>query len=149
MILGNLNDTARLQSLGDDFTIALQWINDHIKETLTKGTIEIIPGKIHVNCEEVAMIPKEKQHIEAHRKYIDIHVPISGKEVIGWSAVRDLKNALQDYDEERDIIFYGDAPQCTIPVLPGQFAVMFPEDGHAPNIGTGIHRKFCVKILID
>lgn len=149
MIFGNLNDIDRLKSLGEDFDAAIEWLKVHYKETLPKSSIEIVPGRVKVNCEEVAMIPKEKQHIEAHRRHIDIHVPISGKEMMGWSAVSDLKNTLQEYDEVRDIIFYGEAPQCTFPILPGQYAVMFPEDGHAPCIGTGIHRKYCIKILID
>ncbi|MBQ8772905.1 MAG: YhcH/YjgK/YiaL family protein [Muribaculaceae bacterium] len=148
MIIGNINDRCHL-TLNEDLHTALEWIAQHHGDQFTKGTIEIIPTRIKVNYEEVGMVAREKQLLEAHRRYADIHVPISGEETIGWSPICDLKNRIHAYDSERDIEFYGDAPQCYIPILPGQYVILFPEDAHAPCIGTGIHRKLCVKIALD
>lgn len=148
MVLGDLNEIGRFAILGEDISIALRWIKENMALPFHKGKIEIKPERITVNCEEVAMVPRGKQFIEAHRRFIDIHVPLSGEETIGWASVSDLKNIIRPYDEEKDIIFYGEAPQCLLPIFPGQFAIFFPEDGHAPNIGTGNHRKFCVKIAL-
>ncbi len=149
MILGDLNATERIANLSNEIAEALKWISSHRKDEFKPGKIEIIPNKIYVNCEEVAMIPREKQMLEAHRRYIDIHIPISETEIIGWAHIDNLKNVLHPYDDERDIEFYGDKPQVHLPVYPGQYAIFFPEDAHAPNIGIGNHRKFCIKIAID
>ncbi len=41
-----------------------------------------------------------------------------------------------------------DKPQCLVPMLPGQFMILYPEDAHAPNIGEGRHRKYVVKVRV-
>lgn len=148
MILGDLNNTGLTSGLSPEIAEALNWIRQHLKDEFHPGKTEVIPGRITVNREEVAMTPKEKKMIECHRRFIDIHVPLTEVEVIGWASTANLKNLLEPYDEEKDIEFYGDTAQVHIPVYPGQFAIFFPEDGHAPNIGIGNHRKFCVKIAI-
>ncbi len=147
MILGDINNCNNISSLNPNISKALQWLKEHYKERFPKGVIEIEEGKIRVNCEEIAMMPQ--QMLEAHRRYIDIHVPQSEEETIGWAPINSLKNCITPYNEEKDIEFYGDASQCLIQVRPGQFAIFFPEDAHAPNIGIGNHRKLCVKIAID
>ena len=41
------------------------------------------------------------------------------------------------YDESKDIIFYHDQPTSYVDLLPGDFVILFPEDGHAPFVGDG------------
>lgn len=147
MILGDIKNCMNTPVANDRVATALQWLSRHYTEKFQKGVIEIEQDKIYVNCEEVAMVPQ--QMLEIHRKYIDIHVPQSNTETIGWASLNDLQNCITPYDEEKDIALYGDASQCLIPIRPGQFAIFFPEDAHAPNIGIGNHRKLCVKIAID
>ncbi len=148
MILCSINDLAQYRSISPRLSIAIDWVIANYKSTFSKGSISISNG-IHVNCEEVAMMPREKKLLEAHQRYIDIHIPLSGIEVIGWSHTSNAKNVIEPYDVDRDIEFFGDKSQCTIPVMPGQVAIFFPEDAHAPCIGIGNHRKYCVKIAID
>ena len=38
-------------------------------------------------------------------------------------------------------------PQTYYTLLPGQFTVLFPDDGHAPMVGEGHVRKIIVKVL--
>ncbi len=147
MILGDINNCHNTTLTNPRISKALEWIKAHYNERFQKGVIEIDEGVIRVNCEEVIMVPQ--QMLEAHRRYIDIHVPQSGEETIGWAPTPNLKNCITPYNDEKDIEFYGDAPQCLFSVHPGQFAILFPEDAHAPNIGTGNHRKLCIKIAID
>ena len=147
MILGDIEKGSTFTMYNERITAALQWIKEHYKERFPKGVIELTDLHIKINCEEVAMVPQ--QMLEAHRRYIDIHVPQSDEETIGWSSLRDLKNCISSYDADKDIEFYGDAPQCLLQVRPGQFAIFFPEDAHAPNIGIGNHRELCVKIPVD
>jgi YhcH/YjgK/YiaL family protein len=68
---------------------------------------------------------------------------------MGWAPVADMTNLRQAYNEENDIEFYGDAARSIFNVQPGQMAIFFPEDAHAPNVGTGNHRKLCIKIPVD
>ncbi|MBO4344254.1 MAG: YhcH/YjgK/YiaL family protein, partial [Victivallales bacterium] len=47
-----------------------------------------------------------------------------------------------------DYCLFSDKPQSFFDVRPGCFAIFFPEDAHAPNIGTGVHKKVVVKIAM-
>ena len=44
-----------------------------------------------------------------------------------------------------DILLFDDVPQTFYTMRPGQFTVLFPEDGHAPMVGEGTVRKIIVK----
>lgn len=149
MILGEITDLARIKTDNEMLNKALMWVAEHYNDTFEKGTIKLQDDLLKVNREEVAMLPQGKQMLEAHKRNIDIHVPISNEETIGWASIKHLRNITKQYSEENDIMFYGDEPQSYITVRPGQCVIFFPEDAHAPNIGVGRHCKYCVKIAID
>lgn len=149
MILGDLKYIESYTSLSTEIAQALRWATKQDKDTFVKGSIELVSGKVTAECLETAMTPREKSMLEVHRQFIYIHIPISGEESMGWSSIDNIKNIISEYDEENDVIFYGDIAQRVFPVFPGQFAIFFPEDAHAPNIGIGNHKKICIKIAID
>ena len=69
---------------------------------------------------------------EAHRKHLDIHYVIRGKERIKWSPINDM-TVKTPYDEENDGLYYENPIRHVSEALLGDdvFAVMFPQDGHA------------------
>ena len=74
---------------------------------------------------------------------------IPGREVaFGWSDRRYLSKPLGAFDTAMDIRFYDDEPQTYYTLRPGQFTLLFPEDGHAPMVGEGDVRKIIVKVRI-
>lgn len=145
MILCNIADTELYLGIHPGIAKALEWLKEHEKDSFTKGIIEIGDG-IVVKVEEPALILRENAHLEAHQRYIDIHVPLKGTETIGWGATRGLKHVRLPYNEENDVAFFGDSADSMLHVKVGQLAVFFPEDAHAPNIGLGNHKKLCIKI---
>lgn len=150
MILGEITNLSQLTTGNELLNEALRWVAEHHNDNFETGTLLLNnKGTLKVNREEVTMLPQGKQMLEAHKRFIDIHVPISNEETIGWASIKHLKNITKPYSEENDIIFYGDEPQSYITVRPGQCVIFFPEDAHAPNIGMGPHRKYCVKIALD
>jgi YhcH/YjgK/YiaL family protein len=149
MVLCDLHDSAVYQSLSPRIKVALQWLESHISDSFVKGKAPIEGTDIVVSSEEVAMMPREKSFLEAHRRFIDIHVPIKGEETMGWAPVKCLKNVVKPYDEEKDIVFYGESAHSLLHVRVGQIVIFFPDDAHAPNIGIGNHRKLCIKIPIE
>lgn len=148
MILLDLKDVEHYSHLDNLIYESLRWVAAHFNDPFEKGTIMIAGDKVKVNKEEVAMMPAEKRMMEAHSRFIDIHVPVSEDEYIGWAHVDDLKNLITPYDEEKDIVIYGDAAQNIFKVTRRQAAIFFPEDAHAPNIGVGLHHKICIKIPV-
>ena len=59
----------------------------------------------------------------------------------------------QDYDAERDILFYTDVQnEVELIMRPGNFAVFFPEDIHRPGCADGQAakiRKIVVKVAVS
>ena len=85
---------------------------------------------------------------EAHRKYADLQISISGGETIGWLPIEKLpetdktnENPLfRDFHSQADVL---------VPLEPGRFVLLFPQDAHAPCIGSGISHKLVVKIRVQ
>lgn len=151
MILCDIADSTIADSIHPGLATALTWLRAHAGDTFTPGEI-VLEGPdgrdIIVKCEQPALMPRERVSLEAHRNYIDVHVPLKSTETIGWAPVKLMKHPRGAYDPERDIIFYGDGANSLLHLPVGQMAVFFPSDAHAPNIGLGNHRKLCIKIPV-
>lgn len=87
--------------------------------------------------------------LEAHRRFIDIQLTVSGDEEIGWRPLAECVNPRGDFDAGRDIGFFADPPLVWLPVPAGYFAVFFPEDAHAPLAGRGALRKLIAKVPVS
>lgn len=86
--------------------------------------------------------------LEAHNKYIDIHVCLQGEETIGWQHRDKCTQPAGEYDPEHDIIFFNDEPDQYIKLKPNTFAIFYPTDCHAPLIGDGLIKKVVFKIKL-
>ncbi|MFI3262819.1 MAG: YhcH/YjgK/YiaL family protein [Rikenellaceae bacterium] len=149
MILGSIKNSERIEGLNPNFKMIFDYVKskDFLKEPL--GRIELDGDKIFVNNVVSELVPQEKQILEMHRKYLDIHIPLSKAERIGWKSVDDVKFISKEYNEETDLEFCDDKPTCYVDVLPGEFLIVYPEDCHAPIIGEGSLQKLIVKIYVE
>lgn len=145
MIQSLLTDIARFSNLSPGFAQAADWLLHNDPSDVLPGKYEI-GGGVFVNSEEPELRPPSDAFLEAHRRYADIHVPISGTERVGLAYTSTLSHPVGEYDADRDIQFFTDSYSQTTEIRPGELLIVFPEDAHAPNIGTGAHRKLCIKI---
>lgn len=148
MILDSLKNSERIENLHPSFKQAFDYIKSTDFSKMTDGKYEIDGQKIFVSVASIEGKEKKDAAIETHNKYIDIQMPLLGVEKIGWKAGCELQEESVPYNEEKDITFYVDRPTAFSKIYPGQFAIYFPEDGHAPGIGRGSIRKVIVKILL-
>lgn len=149
MILDSLHNSARFECLHPLFKQAFDYLKTTDFSRQEDGKIELDGERLYIVLTSFMGKEKSEAAIETHRKYIDIQVPLLGVEKIGWKAGCELAEASVVYDEERDIAFYVDRPTAYTKIYPGQFAIYFPEDGHAPGIGQGNIRKAIVKVLAE
>ena len=91
---------------------------------------------------------RETSRLEAHRKHIDIQFLVSGNEQFGWKPTSDCVNPDGDFNEERDVQFFKDDATSWHAIQPGHFVIFFPEDAHAPMVGTGELAKVVVKVAV-
>ncbi len=68
---------------------------------------------------------------EAHRKYIDLQYVISGQEVIGVLPLEKTVDP-QNYNEQKDLIFFGEQDGEFFTATPDCFFLFFPDDVHRP-----------------
>ena len=148
MIIGKLSDTQSVERLHPLFREAFEWLRANAATAHAAGISPVVlkEGKLWANVETPQMKAREEQVLEVHRKYIDIHVPVDKVEVMGYLPTSSLKQVREAYDANRDIAFYTDAPMAYVTILHGEFAIVTPEDAHAPIIGEGEVKKICMKV---
>lgn len=87
---------------------------------------------------------------EGHKKYIDIQFIYSGEEFIGVAGLDQISEAAP-YDDEKDIHLSKVARYSNWLMLPGDAAILFPEDMHAPCMAVSNPvpvQKVVVKIAL-
>ena len=84
--------------------------------------------------------------LEAHKDFIDIQMPLSDEEILGYTPLCNLPDT--EYDAEKDIAFYPGLAENYFTLKPGQFAIFFPQDGHAPGVSKTGLKKVVVKVHI-
>ena len=88
------------------------------------------------------------EKFECHDKHIDIQICINGEEQIGWKPRETCKEQKGEYNIEKDVLFFNDAPDMYFRLAGRQFVILFPEDVHAPMIGVGEIKKLVIKVKI-
>ena len=113
------------------------------------GKYELDGEKLYITIAEFDGKHAEAAKLEAHKKYIDIQIVLSGQETMGWSSIDNCKNEVDPYNSEKDILFFTEKPSTYVIVNPEEFVIYFPEDGHAPGISNGRIKKAIVKVLVE
>ena len=148
MIVSNLQNSQRVEGLHPLFKPLFDYVKSHDLLHAELGRIEIKGDELFINNVNPEWVTAEKQVLELHRAYIDVHILLEGTEKIGWKAIEDLTNETKPYEEEGDCALYSDAPTTFVDLLPGQFMIVYPEDPHAPVIGEGKIRKLIAKVKL-
>lgn len=144
MVIDNLKNLRDYVSLNPLFAKAFDYIESTDLKALEPGKIVLIENELIVNVSQIGPKTKEQAKLETHNEFIDIQVPLSDVEVMGYTQREDLPEA--EYDANVDMTLYEGAAADYITVKPGMFALFFPEDGHAPGITPTGLRKIIVKV---
>lgn len=148
MILGNLNNTEEYEKISPLFKQAFEYLKTLDFERLETGKTELKGKDLFVNITDTKLKIEEDAKVEVHNLYADIQLPISQPETFGWIDRSNLRNEREAFNSEKDIQFFLDKANTFITIQPYDFAIFFPEDGHAPCIGNGEVRKIVVKVKI-
>jgi biofilm protein TabA len=149
MIISSLSQSDRYAGLHPLFPRAFDFIRNTDLYALAPGhhpiagddffaIVENAPGRTHAEAK-----------LECHRKYIDIQLVLEGWDEMGWKPLADCHDPVSDYNAEKDIQFFHDAPASWIVTMPEHFCIFFPEDAHAPSVSNGEIRKVIFKIAVN
>lgn len=146
MVVDRLENLEKYASLNPLFAQAIEFIKSHNLQEMEIGKTELQGADLVVNVAQTAPKTQEQAKLETHHAFIDIQIPLSGTEVMGYTAGADCIPADASYDAAKDITFFEGLAESYIPVKPGMFAIFFPQDGHAPGITPEGVKKVIVKV---
>ena len=148
MVLDRIENFDKYVSLNPNFAKVLEFLQNSNLQDLPLGRNEICGDSVFANVVEVKPKSKSEAPIEIHRKYIDVHIPLSSDEIIGCTPLAELPFA--EFIEADDAALYPTSLQARdyFNVKRGEFAIFFPQDGHAPAITDVPLKKIIVKVAM-
>lgn len=150
MIVDSINNGLKYASLHPHFAKAFEFINNTDLAALEVGKFDIDGENLRgiVSDKEGTTAEASIAKFECHNAHIDIQVCIRGKETLGWKPRSSCQSQRGEYNPEKDVLFYDDAPDMYFGLTDGQFAIFYPEDVHAPMIGTEAIKKLVIKVRL-
>ena len=149
MIIDTLDNLGKYVGLNPLFADVAEFLKNNDLNALEAGKHPIKDKDLFVNITTAKGRAKEAATLETHIDMIDIQIPLDVEETFGYTPLCDLPDF--EYNAEKDITKYGDTlAQTYVTCKPGQMAIFFPQDGHAPCISESAEIKkaiFKVKVL--
>ncbi|MCH2208055.1 MAG: YhcH/YjgK/YiaL family protein [Lentisphaerales bacterium] len=146
MIFDSIENLEKYKGFHSGLDKAFDFMKNNDLAALEQGMHEIEGRDIFVISALAEGKKVEDGRLEAHKKYIDIQICLDGVDRIGWRPTSECKEIDSPYDGDRDIVFFKERPETLLNVRNGLFAVFFPEDAHAPEVGEGTLHKIIFKV---
>ena len=151
MIYAKNADALAYRGIHPNLDLALEHITPEFLAALRDNQrVELKGDLVYCTRFTYETIPQEESFFEAHRRYLDIHIMVEGKERVDVNRPEDLK--LTDAQEGNDFYAYqGESWHSTV-LKPGEFLVVFPGDAHRIKVqvdGPKTVSKAVFKVCID
>ena len=130
----------------------IEFLEKCAAETPAPGKYELDGRKLFVNMQQYSPKTFNAEKLEYHRDYIDIQLLFSGAEKLYYAPLDGL-DTVMPYDPEKDCgMSRLPAPEAGVelPLVPGNFVLLFPDEGHLPGVGDPATQvtKAVVKIAV-
>lgn len=89
MIIDKIENIGKYTSLNPLFAEAVDFLKSHNLNALEIGKTELKGNDLRIIVEQTSSKTKEEARLEAHRTYIDIQVPLSDTEIMGYTPTPD------------------------------------------------------------
>lgn len=150
MIFTEITNIGHYHGLGYFLDKAVDYLCTHTLGTPQAGRYEIAGEQLYMNVFNYRTIAEENAFFEAHRKYADIHILVSGEEHIGVSDMS--KISAKRYEEEQDFYEIEGPVEQYIKLVPGKALILLPEDAHKVKLAVGSPtavKKIVLKVYVD
>ncbi len=152
MVLDRVENSMLYAALGKRFAQSFDLLKTGNLGSKEAGTYEVDGKKLYYMVQRYTTKPTAERRFESHRKYADIQVVLSGREIMGYRQVRGLEMTTP-YDEAKDIMFFSTPSEYTeLKMGAGEFVVLFPDDAHMPQVqwsGPAQVVKIVFKVLLE
>ena len=152
MLTTNLKLAEKYNYLDPKFKKAFAFLRTADLEALPVGVTPIDGEDVFANVQAYTTLPDAEAPFESHEKYFDLQFVVSGEECFGYAPRERCKPAMP-YDADRDLVFYEEPKESGYIILKaGDFAIVPPEDAHAPRrqtaAGSCAVKKLVIKVKV-
>ena len=135
MIYDSVSNISRYYGIDGALDLALSCIEKSDLREAAVGRHDIQGDTVYCNVSDAAYVEQGKW--EAHRVYADVQLNLDGGEVC-LCATQGAVDGWTPYDAEKDIAFSTEnANGVALPLEPGMFAILFPNEPHMPCLKQG------------
>jgi len=134
----------------DSWKVVFDFLRKDLK-SMEPGKYPLVGDQVFALVSTYSTKTPEQAKWEAHRKYIDLQYVIEGEERMGQMPLAGAK-APQQYDAEKDLIFFGDQEGEYFTADSRCFFLFFPEDVHRPGVlveESKPVKKLVIKIAVS
>ena len=148
MIIDTLDNLYLYNKLNKNFGLAFKFLKQKNLKDYNPGCYDIKDKDAYAFVSDGKGKGKNKVCLEAHRKYIDIQMCITGEDLIGYKPLSECGKRKKNYDSKKACGFFNDKIESWFKLSGDKFAIFFPSDAHAPMAGSGLFKKVVVKVGI-
>ena len=127
MIYAKQKDAPAYRGIHPNLDLALERITPEFLASVGSERVDIVDG-VYATRFTYETVPAEESFFEAHKKYLDIHIMVEGREGVEIAP----PEALAEFDrvEANDFYAYRGEGDYKLILSPGDFLVVFPGDAH-------------------
>lgn len=149
MIYTEMANIGHYHGLGEYLDKAVDYLCTHPLDGLQAGYYDIDGKMVYMNVYDYETITEEEAFFEAHRKYADIHMTVTGEELVGVSDISRV--SVKTSDEKADLLEVEGPVEHYIRLTPGKALIVLPEDAHKVKLAAGSPsavKKAVIKVYI-
>lgn len=128
MIYAKNADALTYRGIHPNLDLALEHITEEGLAAVGYDRVELRGSEVYATRFTYETLPAEETYFEAHRKYLDIHIMLSGSERVEIAPPEKLTEF--DRVEANDFYAYRGEGDYKLTLSPGDFLVVFPNDAH-------------------
>ena len=128
MIYAKNKDALSYRGIHPNLDLALEHITEAYLSSVGYDRVELKGSDVYATRFTYETVPAQESFFEAHRKYLDIHIMLSGSERVEIAPPEKL--AEFDRVEANDFYAYRGEGDCKLVLSPGDFLAVFPGDAH-------------------
>lgn len=132
MIFGNIKDLEEYAFLEEDIRQCFYYARNNNLLSYENGSHEIDGDRIFVNIVEYETEEADQRFWEAHKKYLDIHLMLDGKEEIDLNFLKNMSE--EEYVEKDDFLPMKGEKNSSVILSKDDFLICYPNDCHKTAI---------------
>ena len=150
MLFDKLHHLKKYKGMHPGLDQVITYLSQHDLGKDELGRHELDGDRIFYFVQDNTLDSEPKREFEFHKRYMDVHLLLEGKELIKYGT--QVETMVEPYDSQTDFASATSRGQVVFCLKPGNVIAFRPGELHQPNCDAGQGekvRKVVFKILMD